>query len=315
MSQTVVVTGASGFIGRHVCRRLARDGWRVRALTRSSRAEQRLDGLAHEAVRGDLFDTQALRELVTGCTAVVHCAGAVRGATQSDFERVNLEGTQRLVTAVLGQSPPPRVLHLSSLAAREPGLSFYAASKRAAEDVVRDAGANFPWLVLRPPAVYGPGDREMLPLFKIMGRGIAPVFGEAQARFSMLFAADLAEAIAVWLRHDDPPRGVFALHDGRRGGYDWAEVSAIVSQLCGRRVRRVQVPAALLSLPAHLNAVLARWLDYAPMLTPEKLRELRHPDWVCDNADIASVLDWQPASQLGAGLRATPGWCGRLPQA
>ena len=85
-----------------------------------------------------------------------------------------------------------------------------------------------------------------------------------------------------------------------------------MSHLCQRPVREFAVPAMMLSVPAWINRRLARWLAYAPMLTPEKLRELRHPDWVCDNNAIQQVLDWQPQVQLEEGLKRTPGWCPRL---
>jgi nucleoside-diphosphate-sugar epimerase len=77
-------------------------------------------------------------------------------------------------------------------------------------------------------------------------------------------------------------------------------------------VHQIALPPDLLAIPAQVNRALARWLGYAPMLTPEKLRELRHSDWVCDNDALQKVLDWRPAVQLEEGLRRTPGWCRRL---
>ena len=125
----------------------------------------------------------------------------------------------------------------------------------------------------------------------------------------MIFVDDIAAAVLAWLEKDVVPNGVYSLHDGTPSGYGWPDVCDTVAGLCGRKVRRVPIPAPLLDLPAHLNRSLAGWLGYAPMLTPEKLRELRHPDWVCDNDAIERVLDWQPLVRLEEGLRRTPGWC------
>jgi len=309
MSKCIAVTGASGFIGQTICRLLRQRGWQLRALVRSPSSARLLQGLVDDTVTGHIQDPSALKQLVAGTYAVVHCAGAVRGATQQAFDQVNVDGVKHLVDAVTACESPPRLVSLSSLAAREPQLSFYATSKRRGEEILQQYGKQLQWIALRPPAVYGPGDKELLPLFQLMAKGVAPVLGEKNARFSMIYVDDLAAAVLAWLERDAVPNGVYSLHDGRQGGYGWGEVVALVSRLCQRRVREIGVPAAALLVPAWINRTLARWIGYAPMLTPEKLRELRHPDWVCDNEAIQGVLDWQPQVQLEEGLRRTPGWC------
>jgi len=309
MPECVAVTGATGFIGQTLCRLLQQHGWRVRALLRSPGRARELQLCVDEPLPGALDDPAALTRLVSGAAAVVHCAGAVRGASQQAFDRVNVDGVRNLLAALGAVDKPPRLLCLSSLAAREPHLSFYAASKRRGEQLLEQHAGGLEWLALRPPAVYGPGDRELLPLFRVMAKGFAPLPGRADARFSMIFVDDIAAAVLAWLRQPAVPSGVYSLHDGRRGGYDWADVCATVEALCQRRVRPLPIPPGLLDVPAWLNRSLAPWFGHAPMLTPEKLRELRHPDWVCDNDALQEVLDWQPAVQLEEGLRRTPGWC------
>ena len=309
MSRVVAVTGATGFIGQTICRLLQADGWRVRALVRSQGGGRALRDIVDERVSGDLENPPVLDSLVAGSYAVVHCAGVVRGATQQAFDRVNVGGLENLVNAIAGLACPPRLLCLSSLAAREPGLSFYAASKRRGEQVLEQRVNEIDWIALRPPAVYGPGDRELFPLFRLMGRGIAPVPGVSGARFSMIYVDDIARAVLAWLQQDDPvPSGVYSLHDGRQGGYSWNDVCDTVAALCQRRVRQFAVPPAVLAVPAWLNRSAARWLHHAPMLTPEKLRELRHPDWVCDNDAIQAGLARQPRAQLADGVRVARVW-------
>lgn len=273
-----------------------------------------LAGFSDELVQGDLHNAAALRRLVDDAFAVVHCAGAVRGVSQADFDRVNVQGVENLVAAMTadGQAEPARLLSLSSLAAREPSLSFYAQSKSRGEQVLVEQASQIPWLALRPPAVYGPGDRELLPLFRLMAKGIAPVFGRRDARFSMIYVDDIAGLVLAWLRQSVPVSGIYAFDDGKPGGYGWDEVAATVARLCRRPVRTVRVPAPVLDIPARINRSLAGMFGYAPMLTPEKLRELRHPDWVCDNQSLQRVLDWQPRYPLEQGLINTPGWCHRL---
>ena len=308
MSRTIAVTGGTGFIGGMLIHHLVNAGYRVRALTRDRSAHKLPELAGLEAVSGSLQDSESLRLLLQDASAVVHCAGAVRGVTAADFNAVNVEGVIQLVQAALSLSPRPRFLSLSSLAARAPQLSHYASSKRQGEQALASMAADMEWVALRPPAVYGPGDKEMLPLFQWMGRGIAPVLGEAHARVSLLYVEDLCAAVLKWLDAGQCESGIYELNDTRAGGYSWDEVIANVSALRARRILRLPMPAALLRLLAGVNVTAARLIGYAPMLTPGKVRELRHPDWVADNTALTAAIGWQPEISLQEGLRRTMGW-------
>ena len=208
-----------------------------------------------QLVEGDLHRPAALRQLVSGCAGVIHAAGAVRGASQADFDRINVAGTANLLTALSSQAPGARLLMLSSLAAREPQLSWYAASKRGGESLLEKA-SQLDWVILRPPAVYGPGDREMLPVFQWMSRGIALVPGDPAARISLIHVSDLVVAIGSCLRSKACTHQTLALCDGTPGGYDWPEMAAIAGAVWGRKVRLWQVPAWLLDSVARINIPL-----------------------------------------------------------
>ena len=305
MEYTVALTGATGFIGKRVARRLAANGCKLQALARESSDRSRLSGFNIHWVEGTFEDPDSLGRLVRGADAVVHCAGAVRGATQAHFDRLNVDGAARLVRAAVEQHPMPRFLLISSLAAREPGLSYYAASKRKAETVLADQAGSMPWAVLRPPAVYGPGDKEMLPLLRWMARGVALVVGSGNERISLLYVDDLAEAVIKWLQNEQCSKAVFELHDGYPGGYLWQDVIATIEHLTRKRVRSLKVPLTVLKTVSSLNLSTARIFGYAPMFTPGKLRELRHPDWVCDNARISEETGWVPQVSLEEGLKRT----------
>ena len=117
-------------------------------------------------------------------------------------------------------------------------------------------------------------------------------------------------AVLQWLRSDPCASGVFALHDGKAGGYSWAEVIHTVEGLCQRKIVQIPIPAVALMVPAIVNWLAGRWLPYAPMFTPGKLRELKHRDWVCDNTAFAQATGWGPSISLDQGLRQLPGWPG-----
>jgi nucleoside-diphosphate-sugar epimerase len=305
LKYTIALTGSTGFIGSTIARRLATEGWKIKALKRRTSDRSPLVGFDVQWVEGALEDLDSLRCLVHGVEAVVHCAGAVRGATQEHFNQINVDGVERLVRAATEQHPLPRFLLLSSLAAREPDLSPYAKSKYQGEAVLAEQAGQMPWTVLRPSAVYGPGEKEMQPLLRWMARGIAFVLGSGDGRFSMLYVDDLAEAIQKWLLKDGLPKKAFELHDGRPGGYSWKDVIDAVGGLNARRVQCLHIPVAGLRTAARLNLITARLLGYAPMFTPGKLRELRHPDWVCDNAAFTQETGWTPRVSLEEGLKRT----------
>ena len=305
MSRTIALTGATGFIGTTLTKHLINTGWKVQALVRPTSDRKRLNGISVQWVDGDLDDVECLRRLVQNAEAVVHCAGAVRGQTEKQFNRVNVEGVARLVHAAVQQHPLPRFLLISSLAAREPQLSPYASSKRQGEQALAASSGEMPWTAFRPSPVYGPGDRELLPLFRWIGRGLAPIIGSKDARFSLLYVDDLAEAVRVSLEKNPRPGEVFELHDGKPDGYSYHELTQIVAGIYSRRPLLVKIPAFILKLLAVLNQTSARVIGYQPMLTLGKVRELRHANWICDNQKLSLETGWQPKISINEGLKRT----------
>lgn len=303
MSRTLALTGATGFIGGRLVARLTTAGWSVRALMRTP--AKRVQHQAVEWVSGSLEDSASLERLLDGVDAVVHCAGAVRGANRADFLSANADGVGRLASIAAALSPSPFFVLISSLAAREPALSDYAGSKREGELTLAGVAGAMPWVALRPPVVYGPGDREVAPLFSWMSRGIAPVAADGAGRFSLLYVDDLAEAVVRCLASPAAAGRIFELHDGHCGGYQWHEFIAEVARHFRRRVRRLNISPNLLHAVSALNLTTARLLGYAPMLTPGKVREICHPNWVCDNGAITASTGWVPHVDLAQGLART----------
>ena len=294
----IAITGATGFIGRRLAAALAAQGHPVRALTR--RGGVVAAGI--DWIPGDLSNLDALRQLCAGAAIVIHCAGAVRGATYDAFASVNVRGTEALLAARADVAPASRLLHISSLAAREPQLSHYAASKAAAERAVLAAGARA--TLLRPPAVYGPGDTELEPLLRGLwsGRGIIP---RHDGRFALIHVDDVVGAIAAWLGTPAADGHCYEIHDGTPDGYDWPAVIAVVAGLRGAPVRPIALPRPVLAAVAWVGSSAQRLIGRAPMLSPGKVRELYHPNWVCSNATFTARTGWQPRVSLAAGLAAT----------
>lgn len=299
MPKLVAITGATGFIGREILEKLVEDKWTVRALTRSPRESSQ----SVQWIQGDLNNQAALQQLVCDTSAVVHCAGVVRGGSLDAFVQTNVEGTKNILHTVVKQTHKPRLILISSLAARQPELSWYAQSKRMAEQCLIDSAENIAWAAFRPTAVYGKGDKELKPLFQATRHGILPVVGKLTNRFGLLHVDDLVAAVKCWLSSEEPVRGVFELDDGMPDGYSFPELALIAQEVWGRKVRCMPIPTALFSLIALLNLKLSHFLNYAPMLTPGKVKEFKHPNWVCDNRPLMQALPaWQPKVRLNDAL-------------
>ena len=305
---TVALTGGSGFVGSHLLKRLREAGWHVRALVR------RPDALGEQAttqgttpVHGDLHSESALRDLVRGADAVIHCAGLVAARRPAEFQQVNAEGTARLLQAVQAAGGSPKVILVSSLAAREPQLSPYARSKRQAEEKLRELGTGLDWQILRPPVVYGPGDRATLPLFRQFARGL--VLRPAGAgRFSMIYVEDLADAALDLLLSDLAAGQILEIDDGAESGYGWPEVLAAAERQLGRPIRALAVPRAVQRLAAALNTAGAAVTGKAPVLSQGKVNEIAHPDWVSRRDRLDDCFSWRPLVGLDEGFSRTLAW-------
>lgn len=239
----------------------------MRALVRREAAD-----LKAELVRGDLADPAALQALCEGADVVIHSAGLVKARSRRVFEDVNVLGARRLAESA---SVAGRVVLVSSLTAREPSLSQYAWSKRAGEDAMAEVLGDR-LSIARPPAIYGPGDRELLPVFQAAATApFLPTFDPA--RIAMIHVEDAARQIAALAALPGGRR--VALADARPDGYSWSELMRTAAAAVGRPAAR------LVPTPRFVVRALGWGGDFAalagatPMLTSGKARELLHPDW------------------------------------
>ena len=299
MGRLVAVTGATGFVGTHLVAALARRGWRLRLLVRRWSPLPSLAGVDADLVLGDVSSEPALRQLVAGADAVVHAAGLIKAKADRDFLPVNRDSAA-LLSALAPDAP---LLLLSSLAAREPQLSAYGASKRAGEAVV--ATRSGPWTIVRAPAVYGPGDRETLAYFRAVNSGIAPQPRVPEARLSLIHVADLAEALALAVERS-PASGTYEIDDGRT--YTYADMASAAGAALGRRPLRVAVPRSVMAGIARWNEVRQSLGGGAQILTRGKVNEIFHPDWSASDRRLAAAIGFQPRYDLTSGFRDTILW-------
>lgn len=291
----LAITGATGFVGSHLIERAVAAGHAVRALVRRRQPER----AGVEWVDGALEERPSLARLVEGCEAVVHVAGVINGDRQA-FVQGNIAGTEGVVGAA-AQAGIDRFIHISSLAAREPELSAYGWSKCVSEEPVIAAGGD--WTIIRPPAIYGPRDRELLELFRLAKRRIIPL--PSGGRLSVIAVQDLCDLILSCLEAPASYVRTFEPDDGRPGGWGTGELARAIGQAVGRQVLPVPIPRSALLLMAQADR-LAR--GKRAKLTRDRVNYFCHPDWTAAVHARPLAELWRPHIDTTAGLAATARW-------
>ncbi|MEO6433315.1 MAG: NAD(P)-dependent oxidoreductase [Sphingomicrobium sp.] len=292
----LAITGGTGFVGSHLIDRALAAGHHVTALTRRPQTER--NGVTW--IAGDLADRPALKHLVEGADAVIHVAGVLNVPTVAAFEAGNVEGTLAMLASATAAGIH-RFVFVSSLAAREPQLSMYGASKAKAEAIVERSGLD--WAIVRPPAVYGPGDRETLELFKMARTGV--MLMPPQGRFSVLHAVDLADLLLALAAPSAPSKLVVEPDDGRAGGWSHKDFAAALGDAMGRKPLVLSAPAALLRLAARADGLLR---GSKARLTLDRAAYFAHRDWVAAASRAVPAGLWQSHVPTAQGLAETAQW-------
>ncbi|WP_284124672.1 NAD-dependent epimerase/dehydratase family protein [Parerythrobacter aestuarii] len=294
---TVAITGGTGFVGQALIDLAAQRDVKLRSLARKIPGETR----GVEWVRGDLAAPPALEQLVDRVDAVVHIAGQVRATDPADFEAANVTGTLNIIEAALA-ARVSRFIFVSSLAAREPELSTYGASKARAEKLVRASGLD--WTIIRPPAVYGPRDGEMLDLFKMANRGVVPMPESGHA--SMIHVGDLARLLLAVLPSSEETTGkTFEPDDGKNGGWEHRELARAIGWSLGKRPFVPRLSRTMLDLAAKVDMKLR---GANAKLTFDRVGYMCHPDWVSGIDAKPPESLWKPKIPTREGLKATARW-------
>ena len=294
----VAITGATGFIGSQICKTLDKAGFKTRVLIRTP--EKSASAFkSSDVISGDLHDLSALARFTAGADYLIHCAGRVRGTCAQQFDHDNAAGTQNIADAASNSNTLKKCIYISSLSARHPELSFYAASKFKSEQAFRRYPANS-WQIIRPPAVYGPGDKELRPLLDSMSHGILWLPGKIDNRFSLLHIYDLCQLVTTLIKSKKSQDHIIEPDDGQPGGYTWADLKKIASAYFERNIYTVPIPKPILASAAHMNVLFSKVLNYMPMLTPGKVQELTYSNWVAEQN--RPTLDWSPEYDFRAGL-------------
>ena len=292
----LALTGGTGFIGSHLIDVAVRAGHELVALTR--REQPAKEGVTW--ITGDLQDRSALEQLVSAADAVIHVAGVISAHSAEAFDRGNVDGTLAMLAAATATGTR-RFVHLSSLAAREPKLSLYGASKARAEELVHGSGLD--WSIIRPPAVYGPGDRETLELFRMAKLGVMLL--PPKGRVSVIHADDLSRLLLALAAPDAPAHILIEPDDGKAGGWTHREFARALGQAVGKKAIVFSSPGVLLRLAARLDHALR---GENAKLTVDRAAYFSHRNWVVEPKRGAPPQLWRPQIETTQGLKATADW-------
>jgi len=311
-----LVTGGTGFVGGHLVDALLTAGDQVTLLVRSPAKARGLAERGIRVVEGDLDDPAALRAAAREQDVVYHAAGLVAARDEAEFLAINRDGTARLLAAAAEVSGARFVL-ISSLAAAGPvprgsrrrgdepaePVTAYGRSKLAGERVVR--AGPLPWSIVRPPAVYGPRDAEFLRVFKATRLGVVPVFGDGLQELSLVYAPDLAEALAAVGRSATVGQVLYPCHPEVVTS---AGLARGIARAMGRSIRVMRLPRWTAALGLGITASAARMTGRTTLLTRDKANEFFAPAWTADPAALTGATGWAARHDLARGAEATAAW-------
>lgn len=294
----IALTGATGFAGGPILHEILATGHSLSVLVR--RPQNGQFEPAVRVIKGDLDDVSAIRDFCVDADVVVHVAGAISALNEAGYFKVNFAGTRNVFEAAI-EAGVKRLVFVSSITARNPELSAYAASKRAAEDYLASQKHEIEILTLRPSAIYGPGDKATLPLLAALQKSIATVPGRKCAKFSLVHVQDFARVVAA--AANGRQIGMMEIDD-MQGGHDWNELAKLNRSISGKPNRVIYLPHALVKTVALVSEFGALLTGQSGMVNRGKVNELYHNDWVARGAS------WPRENPIGLaeGLAETVTW-------
>lgn len=314
----VLVTGGTGFIGSHLVEELLMRGHRVLCLVRERLGW--LENLPVELYFGDLTRPKTLRGAVEGADCLYHLAGLVRAKDPREYFRANHLGTRNLLLACLeAEVPPARFVYVSSLAALGPSedlrplreedtprpISPYGLSKLKGEEEVLKRSGRLHVVVIRPPAVYGPRERDLYTYFRLAHRGFFPIVGFHERRLSLCYIDDLVQGLLLAGERDVPSGAIY--HIAGEGAYSLREIREVFVEALGVRSVMVRLPKILFYTLAVFAEGWGRLTGRPPLFDRGKAHEMAS-SWIADISKAKRELGYAPRFPLQEGIKLTVHW-------
>ncbi|OGC96001.1 MAG: hypothetical protein A2W25_09680 [candidate division Zixibacteria bacterium RBG_16_53_22] len=315
-----LVTGANGFVGSHICEALIDAGFSVRALVRKTSDLTNLKAIPVNLVYGDLVDLASLGDAVGGVDAIINNAGLTKSIRPEEFHKVNVLGTENMLRVALEHNRAiKRFVQMSSTAACGPSqsksvitedhppapLTHYGRSKLEAERTVLSYRDRLPVVILRPSAVYGPRDKEMLRFFKSVKLGVKPAFGCSQNYINFTFVRDLARSAVSAIRSEIKSGSVYFIAEKRP--YSYSEAGDIIADILDVRAHTLYMPEAIIGLAGLVSQGVARMRRKPSIFTREKAIEIAQKYWLFDTSRAERDLNFA-GTDFAIGAAETIAW-------
>ncbi len=317
----VLITGATGFIGSHLAEALAGRGHNLRCLVRRTSDLHWLAGLPLEFIYSDMFDETAMNSAVSGVDYIYHVAGITKAKTKDEYFRGNHVATRNLLHATIRANPGlKRFIHVSSQAAVGPSekgvpidehtpfhpLTTYGISKMEAEKECLKLKDVLGITIVRPPAVYGPRDKDVFEFFNTMNKGLQPMSGLKDKFVSLIHVKDLAAGIV--LAGENPRAAGETYFISSERYYHWKEVGEITSRIMGKKALRLRIPEWGVYTVAAFAEVFSLFSKKPALLNIEKARDIVQDAWTCDVSKAKNELGFRESMTLEEGIRNTVNW-------
>ena len=316
-----LVTGASGFVGSHLIEALVARGYKVRALVRTSSNLRWLRSTNPELVYGDVTAPESLPAALDGVHYVFHAAGVVKAISRAAYMRVNADGTDALLRACSGAGQLKRIVLVSSLAAGGPSgrgpavveddpprpISFYGESKLKAEQIAIGYAGRLPITIVRPPAIYGPRDTEVLDYIRCAARfRMAIIAGRPDTRLSVINVHDAANGLILAALSEQAVGRIYYLAGPEV--VTWTDVAAALSDVLQCKLRRICLPIIVARMGALLSEFYTLITRRPALLNRQKVREILAGGWVCSIERARREIGFEPTIGFREGMGQTVNW-------
>ncbi len=316
-----LVTGTSGFVGSHLVDKLLELNHNVRVIVRKESKLKWIDPTRVEIYNCDYDDVENLRDAVSNVNYIFHVAGVIKAKTKEIYYKGNVDVTKNLLKAVEQFNPSlNRFVFISSQAAAGPSpsnqpktedmecnpVTTYGKSKLEAERIVRNYEGKIPFTIVRPSAVYGPRDPEILLFFQTLKKGIQPMVGFSEKYVSLVHIQDLIDGILLAAFSDKSLNRTYFISSEK--GYGWEEIGNISSKILGKRVLKLRIPHFMIFTVAAISQFFSYFRKEATILNLEKAREMVQNSWVCSVEKAKRELGYSQKVDLEQGVRDTIQW-------
>jgi dihydroflavonol-4-reductase len=316
-----LVTGANGFVGSHLVEGLLGKGYQVKCLVRKTSNLRWLSGLDIEYAYADIAKKSSLKSVVKDVDLIFHVAGLTKAKSREAYFKANAEGTKNLVEACLEENPKvKRLVYISSQAAVGPGddeqplnelalcrpITHYGKSKLEGERIVLKHASQLPVTVIRPPAVYGPRDSDMLGFFKVANKGFRISFGGGESFLSLCYIKDLIDGIILAAENPKSISQTYFIADDKI--YSWREAFDIIARILNKRIIPLKIPKSIVFFLAFLSENFSKLLGRTAAFNTQKAKEITRRYWTLDISKAKAELGFSPKYDLGRGAEETVRW-------